>query len=156
VRAVTISKKTKKPAYRRAMFAFGLIVFLPPPPPPPPLRTHDIAFATLQIADAFLITEEAQETEDQFYGCAQGAKPLIDMSNWLIDRSGASSIYNGVIFSDTSNASSGLWSYNLMINASNLHGPAVAMNVVNSAILQTITNSTNARIVTRNYPLPNT
>ena len=43
-----------------------------------------------------------------------------------------------------------------MINASNLHGPAVAMNVVNSAILQTITNSTNARIVTRNYPLPNT
>jgi len=83
------------------------------------------------------------------------------MSNYLLEpdqehltnEQGASR-YGAVTFADTTDDSN--FAYNLMLNASAIHGAGIYMNLVNSAVMRSVSESNNAKITTRNHPLPKT
>lgn len=113
---------------------------------------------------AYNVTDLAINAEDEFGGCALGAVPLLQMSKYLANDDinkfplGAST-YSGVVISNTSflndeRVGGGKISYSMVVNETSTHGSAITMNIVNSAILQMVRGNPEARIVTRNYPLP--
>ncbi|GMI20925.1 hypothetical protein TeGR_g12 [Tetraparma gracilis] len=109
------------------------------------------------------ITADAIATDDQFYGCAQGADVLHSVSNYLIEGGGddqlasekGASRYGAVTFADEGTDDNS-FAYNLMLNASAIHGAGIYMNLVNSAALRHVVGSSDARITARNHPLPKT
>ena len=113
------------------------------------------------LGQAYDVTDAADQIGDQFYGCAEGPRPLQSLSNYLLDspdeqldlEKGASR-YGAVTISNMTDDTSLV--YNIMVNASTTHGPGIFMNLVNSAYLQSITGVPTARISTRNHPLPKT
>jgi len=72
----------------------------------------------------------------------------------LANEQGASR-YGAVTFSDETDGDS-KFVYNIMLNASAIHGAGIYMNIVNSASLATLTGNPEASITTRNHPLPKT
>lgn len=97
--------------------------------------------------------------EDQFSNCSQGAPPLQNMSNYLIknlkpkDQHGSSRYGSVTIASDTTLTD---LNYNILVNGSAVHGAGIYMNLVHEAFLQVLTNSNEASIKVRNFPLPRT
>ncbi|CAM9094590.1 unnamed protein product, partial [Laminaria digitata] len=102
--------------------------------------------------------------EDHFNGCAQGAEPLVNMSNFLLEGAGVdergATRYGAVVLDASSHLSAttttatteqpslrdsdpdsdqpGTLVYGVLVNASAMHGAPIFMNLVNSAALQAI------------------
>ena len=118
----------------------------------------DVAAAIAAVA------AEAAGEEDPFNACAVGATEVLTMSSYLADtaiegKSGPASRYGALTFADTTDATH--FTYNLLLNASALHGAGVYMNLVSNAILRTLVggeagtdSSALPSIITRNHPLP--
>jgi ATP-binding cassette, subfamily A (ABC1), member 3 len=97
---------------------------------------------------------------DEFAACAQGPQVLYNMSQYLLksvdddsvsDEKG-STRYGAVTIAAETDASS-LY-YNVLVNASAVHGVGVYVNLVHQAFLQVLTDVPTASITARNYPLP--
>eukprot|EP00599_Poterioochromonas_sp_BG-1_P016760 CAMPEP_0173165656 /NCGR_PEP_ID=MMETSP1105-20130129/21518_1 /TAXON_ID=2985 /ORGANISM="Ochromonas sp., Strain BG-1" /LENGTH=1579 /DNA_ID=CAMNT_0014086689 /DNA_START=11 /DNA_END=4746 /DNA_ORIENTATION=+ len=98
---------------------------------------------------------------DAFAGCAVGAAPLNNVSQYLIntprtdlDKEGGSTIYGTVTLAEGTDNTNLI--YNILVNASALHGPGVFMSLVHQSYLQAITGKSTASITAHNHPLPQT
>lgn len=97
--------------------------------------------------------------DGSFYACSLGADPLYNMSDFLIQTQDTklehgSSRY-GAVTIDGSTTEKNLV-YNVMINASAMHGVGVFVNEVHDAYLEVKSKLSTASITTRNFPLPTT
>ena len=100
--------------------------------------------------------------EDPFNSCAVGATEVLKMSSYLAStaiegKTGAASRYGALTFADSTDATH--FTYNLLLNASALHGAGVYMNLASNAILRTLVGGggeegVQPSIITRNHPLP--
>jgi ATP-binding cassette subfamily A (ABC1) protein 3 len=95
---------------------------------------------------------------DAFASCAQGPAELAIMNNFLLtdanyDYDGVR--YGAVTFDDSTDATAvpPLYAYNVMVNASAVHGAPAFMNLVNTAIMRTLTTGTGS-ITVSNKPMP--
>ena len=89
---------------------------------------------------------------DLFNGCAQGASYLKSMSSYLLSSSSSSLTFGAITISNTTDDNNLV--YNIMINASAVHGTGVFTNVANNGYFKAMTNDDSATITTHNYPLP--
>ena len=90
-------------------------------------------------------------SDDVFNGCATyGATYLENMSSYLLS---SSSLTFGAITMSNETDDNNLV-YNIMINASAVHGTGIYTNIVNNGYFKAITNDDSATITTHNYPLP--
>jgi hypothetical protein len=87
-----------------------------------------------------------------------GAAPLLNMSNYLLDshvnlkgEKGASRYGAMTVASDSS--LSNLF-YNVFVNGSSVHGAGIYVNLMHTAFLRVLTDSSTAKIKIRNAPLP--
>jgi ATP-binding cassette subfamily A (ABC1) protein 3 len=104
------------------------------------------------------------DTEGVFSGCSNGATPLYNLSSWLLDpvvTEGETQIdehgstrYGAVVVDGSTNETSLV--YNVMVNASAIHGVGVYVNEVHQSFLQVKSGIATAKITTRNFPLPRT
>jgi len=101
--------------------------------------------------------------EDPFYTCAVGAKDVLRMSRYLANTAiarttGPASRYGALTFANSTDPTH--YTYNILLNASALHGAGVYMNLASNAILRNLVGSpaTTADdqplIIIRNHPLP--
>ena len=98
---------------------------------------------------------------DAFHGCAVGAAPLYNMSQYLINppksdlsMESGSTIYGTVTLADQTNST--FLNYNVLVNGSSLHGAGMYVNQVHQSFLQVMSGISTAKIVAHNYPLPQT
>ena len=122
--------------------------------------------ASTTFTTAYDITSTADGLYDQFNDCAQPTtgtdSPLHSVSNYLLNspsehlanEQGASR-YGAITFSDETDGAT-KFVYNIMLNASAIHGAGLYMNIINSASLATLTSNPSASITTNNHPLPMT
>jgi len=109
------------------------------------------------------IDTESIRLQDQFSGCARGAEPLLEMSNYLLASQDSnlrpsekgSSRYGAVTFATLDHQADPLdpFAYNILVNASAVHAAPIYMNLVHEAALKVITNGT-GYIKTSTHPLP--
>jgi ATP-binding cassette, subfamily A (ABC1), member 3 len=100
--------------------------------------------------------------EDVFGACAVGPPELLRMSNYLAATAikgqvGGASRYGALTFAEGTGPTD--FVYNLLVNASALHGAGVYMNLASNAILRTLRPPAGPGdepplITTRNHPLP--
>lgn len=95
---------------------------------------------------------------DMFDNCAQGATPLYNMSNYLLqdqyNNEKGSSRYGAITLSSLTNLSNLV--YNVMVNLSANHGVGIYVNELHNSYLQAATGFLTARIKINNHPLPPT
>jgi ATP-binding cassette subfamily A (ABC1) protein 3 len=100
-----------------------------------------------------------EPTPDRFEGCAQGAEPLHELSNYLIESEGdhdehGASRYGAITISENSTLTN--LQYNVMVNGSSIHGAAIYPNLIHTALLQEALQNSSVRIVINSHPLPRT
>jgi ATP-binding cassette subfamily A (ABC1) protein 3 len=120
-----------------------------------------VAGTAVPITSANGPTYTNLDTEGVFYGCSTGATPLYNLSSYLIEPAASdetnwhgSSRYGAVTVDSMTNTSNLV--YNVMVNASAIHGVGVFVNEVHQAFLQVRSDISTASITTRNFPLPRT
>jgi ATP-binding cassette subfamily A (ABC1) protein 3 len=101
------------------------------------------------------------DSGDPFAGCAQGANPLYNMSQYLLNtpqpalqQESGSTVYGSVTIADGTNDT--FLNYNVLVNGSALHAAGIYMNLVHQSFLQVISGVPTATITAHNYPLPQT
>jgi ATP-binding cassette subfamily A (ABC1) protein 3 len=95
---------------------------------------------------------------DMFHDCTQGAAPLYNMSNYLLQDQESSekgsTRYGAVTLSSLTNLSNLV--YNVMVNASSNHGVGIYVNELHNSYLQATIGILTANIKINNHPLPPT
>ncbi len=118
-----------------------------------------------QYIDVAIAAANGELAADPFAACAVGAQDVLTMSNYLASTAiagtaGAASRYGALTFANSTAATS--FTYNLLLNASALHGAGIFMNLASNAILRTLVGPPPAnatppqqpQITVRNHPLP--
>jgi ATP-binding cassette subfamily A (ABC1) protein 3 len=121
--------------------------------------SRGLSASFIDVAAAAAVAVAAEGGGDPFNSCAVGATEVLKMSSYLAStaiegETGAASRYGALTFADSTNATH--FTYNLLLNASALHGAGVYMNLASNAILRTLVGEEGLQpsIITRNHPLP--
>ena len=95
-------------------------------------------------------------SEDIFEGCAQGAAPLFNMSQFMLNTVSSAPHEQGSSRYVASETNLINLIYNAMVNGSGVHAVGIYVNLVQQSFLQVLSKVNTAKITAHNYPLPQT